>query len=38
VAEPGAGIQGLEPGDQVRVRAVNRRGAHGWDWARITHH
>ena len=34
VTEPRANLAGAQAGWTVRVRAVNDRGLHGWDWAR----
>jgi len=34
VTEPRARIEGVEPGSVISVRAVNKAGLVGWDWAR----
>jgi Tol biopolymer transport system component len=34
VSEPRAALPGAQAGWVVRVRAVNERGLHAWDWAR----
>jgi hypothetical protein len=36
VTGPRATLTGVSPGDVVSVKAVNQRGAEGWDWARTT--
>jgi hypothetical protein len=35
VTGPQARLVGAKPGMMVQVRAVNRRGLSGWDWARL---
>ncbi|MEO5797858.1 MAG: hypothetical protein ABIZ70_08220, partial [Gemmatimonadales bacterium] len=35
VMTPRARLVGVAPGMVVQVRAVNRRGLAGWDWARL---
>ena len=35
VTEPEAVLRGLGKGGHVAVRARNKRGLHGWDWARL---
>lgn len=35
-SQPMITIPQLKPGMQLRVKAVNRRGMEGWDWARVT--
>ena len=35
VREPQATLEEVRPGDVISVRAVNRRGLQGWDWARV---
>ncbi|HSA57937.1 MAG TPA: M20/M25/M40 family metallo-hydrolase [Gemmatimonadaceae bacterium] len=35
-SQPRATIPSLPPGTAVMVKAVNRRGLEGWDWARAT--
>ncbi len=35
VREPRAALEQVPPGGVVSVRAVNRRGLEGWDWARV---
>jgi hypothetical protein len=34
VSEPRATLEGVTPGTVVAVKAMNRRGMTGWDWAR----
>ena len=36
VAQPKMALPNAKPGMTVRVKAVNRRGMDGWDWARFT--
>ncbi|MEO7362020.1 MAG: M20/M25/M40 family metallo-hydrolase [Gemmatimonadaceae bacterium] len=36
VTQPKAALPNAEPGMVVRVKAVNRKGMEGWDWARFT--
>jgi hypothetical protein len=35
VTEPRAVLANVAPGTTVSVRAINERGLHGWDWARL---
>jgi hypothetical protein len=35
VARPSARLSGVTAGTVVSVKAVNRKGMEGWDWARI---
>jgi len=36
VTQPRATLRGLKPGMTVQVKAVNRRGLEGWDWAKLS--
>jgi hypothetical protein len=36
VTTPAARIIDAPPGTVIEVKAVNRRGLEGWDWARVT--
>ena len=35
VTEPRARLEGVAPGSVIAVKAVNKRGMEGWDWARV---
>ena len=38
VTEPRATLSGVSLADVISVKAVNQRGAEGWDWARTSIH
>jgi hypothetical protein len=38
ITEPRARLTGVSLADVISVKAVNQRGAEGWDWARTTIH
>jgi hypothetical protein len=35
VVEPRVTLPDAGPGTEIAVKAVNRRGMEGWDWARV---